>query len=350
MGRTALFLVMGLGMAMGYIGFQMYRASENASTTQYAYLKYMQARNLARASIHAALRTYDRPPGQTPSVHVNTNFNNGYFRLDSLQTSVNGDTVHMVSTGVYAESTYTMKVTLFRDTRPFPMPNSAIGIRASPVSFSMTGAQAEVDGHNYDETGTTEVGSGDLPGVTTMTATDSANVLAIGGSRIEGSVAVQKDTTTPNPGAYINEYLNNYDYYYTSGSIPNPPGNQWGSSTNPVVVVCDSPSDTNYSCTINGNVTGYGVLVVKGNLVLGGTFNWYGLVICYGESNTVTFKENGTPGIVGGLILANPSGGAATLALKGSGSQGKVRYSSAAIQKARNIGRLRFYTILDWYE
>lgn len=348
MGRTALLLVMGLGMAMGYIGFQMYRASENASDTQYAYLKYMQARNLARASIHAALRTYDR--SQTPAVHSDTQFNNGAFRLDSLETSVNGDTVRMVSTGVYAESTYTMKVTLFRDTRPFPMPNSAIGIRASPVDFTMTGAQAEVDGRNYDETGTTLVGSGNLPGVATMTSSDSAEVIGEGAGRINGSVAVAKDTTTPNPGAYINEYLNNYDYYYTAGNIPNPPGNVWGSPTNPVVVVCDSPADTNYSCTINGNVTGYGVLVVKGNLVLGGTFNWYGLVICYGESNTVTFKENGTPGIVGGLIVATPNGGGATLQLKGSGSQGKVRYSSAAIAKARNIGRLRFYTILDWYE
>jgi hypothetical protein len=40
----------------------------------------------------------------------------------------------------------------------------------------------------------------------------------------------------------------------------------------------------------------------------------------------------------------------ATVTLKGMGATAKVRYSSETLAKARNIGKLRYYSILDWYE
>ena len=305
----------------------------------------MNARNLARAAVHATLRAYDRD-SIPPTEGTDVSFNQGVYRIDSLRAT--GDTLRMVTTGVYAESSYTMRLTLFRTTRPFPSVNAAIGIRASPVNFTMTGAQSEVNGNNWSEDGSTLVGSGDLPGVTSMTSADSASILAAGAGRIYGSVAVSKDTSTPNPASYIDEYIANADYIFTSGTVS---GNRtFGSSSDPVIVICDSPADTNYSVRFQGNVTGYGILAVRGNLVLGGTFNWYGLVICFGESNSVEFGGNGSPGIVGGLIVAQPGSGSASLTLKGSGNQGKVKYSSASLERARNIDRLRYYTILDWYE
>ncbi len=346
MGRAAIFLVMGLGIAMGFIGKNITDTTGRALEANYSYLKYMYARNLARAAVHAALRTYDR--NADPDTTAVVPFAGGTYQIYSIRYSASPrDTIWMKSRGSFADTNYTMDLSLFRSTRPFPTANSAIGIRATPVTFTMTG-QASVDGKNYTADGASLVGSGDKPGVATMTSADSTTVRNAGGSNITGSVAVQKDTTTANPAQYIAEYLNNADFTFTTGSIS---GNRtFGSANNPVIVVCDSPADTNYKVKFTGNVTGYGILAIRGNLELAGTFNWYGLVVVFGEANTVSFGGSGTPGIVGGLIVAQPGTGSASLALKGTGNQGKVKYSSAALANARNIGRLRFYQIINWYE
>jgi hypothetical protein len=344
MGRTALFLVMGLGAAMGYIGFQMYNSSELAMETQYAYLKYVNARNLARTAVHAALRHYDRT-NEPPSEGVNVSFNQGHFRIDSLRT--NGDTLRMVTTGAFAESTYTMRLTLFRTTRPFPSVNGAIGIRATPLDFNTNG-KAGVDGRNYNLDGTALVGSGDKTGVATWNATDSAEVVnSLGVGKLNGNPPVKSDTTTANPIEYMDEYIANADIIYGPGTYSSV---TWGSSTDPKIIVCDAGNDTaNFKVKFTGNVKGWGILAVRGNLEVAGNFDFHGLVIVFGTTNVISFTSSGTPQIVGGLIIAGNAG--VSITLNGGGAVGaKVKYSSAALENARNIGRLRYYTILDWYE
>ena len=343
MGRTALFLVLGLGMAMGYIGMQMYRADQDAMETQYAYMKFMFARNLARTAVHAALRSYDR--NENPQVHVQTSFNGGTFELDSLQSSADLDTLRMVTRGTYAESTYVIKLKLYRTTRPFPGVNAAIGIRAEPVSFSLSG-KASVDGRAYDTTGTTLLGTGDKAGVTTMEPADSANVATVGGTNIKGLPPVKVDTSVIDPKAFLDIYKNNADFFY------NTPGTYssvtWGSSSNTVIVYCNAGDDTSFSIKFTGGVNGWGILVVRGNVQFNGNLNFYGLVIVDGFNTTVSFGAAGTPGVVGGMIVAGNAG--ASVTLKGTGANAKVVYSPGALGKARNIGRLRYYTILDWFE
>lgn len=349
MGRAAIFLVMGLGIAMGFIGKNITDTTGRALEANYSYLKYMYARNLARAAIHAALRTYDR--NLDPDTTTVFPFAGGTYQVYSIRYSASPrDTIWMKSRGRYTDTSYTMDLSLFRSTRPFPTANSAIGIRASPVTFGMSG-QPEVNGNNHNADGTALVGSGNLPGVAVMNSTDSATVIATEnstpGDNIKGSIEVKVDTSTANPAQYIQEYINNADFSLTAGSYSSM---TFGSATNPVIVVCDSPADTNYKVKFTGGTRGWGILAVRGNIEIGGNFEWYGLVVVFGESNTVNFGGAGTPKIVGGLIVAQPAAGAASLTLKGTGANGKVLYSSAALANARNIGRLRFYRILDWYE
>lgn len=343
MGRTAMLMVLGLGVAMAMIGFQINRSSAFATNTQYAYLKYMNARNLARTSVHATLRTYDR--GQTPPTGVTTSFNNGSFKLDSLTASGNGDTLRIVTEGTYAESTYTMRLTLFRSTKPFPSVNAAIAIRATPVSFSLSG-KASVDGYNYDITGSTRVGSGDKIGIATMRSSDSAIVKSGAGSNVDGVPPVKVDTTTIDPLQFLDIYKNNADFVFnTPGTYTS---QTWGSQSNPVIVYCNAGDDTSFAIKFAGGVTGYGILVVRGNVQFNGNLNFHGLVVVDGFNTTVSFGAAGTPGVVGGVIIAGNAG--ASVTLKGTGTNAKVCYSSEALDAARNIGRLRYYTILDWFE
>jgi uncharacterized protein (UPF0333 family) len=343
MGRTALFLVLGLGMAMGFIGFQIYRSGELATDTQYAYLKYMNARNLARTSVHAALRAYDRGP--TPATGVSTYFNNGNFKLNSLSSSSDEDTLWIATEGTYAESTYTMRLTLLRTAKPFPGMNAATAIRATPVSLTLTG-HASIDGHNHDWTGTHLIGSGDMPGIATMNGSDSATVKSAAGSNVDGVPPVGIDTSTADPSAFLNIYKNNADYTYnTSGTYS---GQTWGSASNPAVVYCNAGDDTSFSIKFTGGVVAYGILVVRGNVQFNGNLNFYGLVVVDGFNTTVSFGASGTPAIVGGVLVAGNAG--ASVSLKGTGENAKIVYSSQALNRAKNISKLRYYTILDWYE
>ncbi|MEX0736320.1 MAG: hypothetical protein WD182_02690 [Bacteroidota bacterium] len=343
MGRTALFLVMGVGAAMGYIGFQMYGSSQQAMETQYAYLKYVNARNLARTGVHAALRYYDRE-NVAPTEGVTTSFNQGTYRIDSLRTS--GDTVRMVTTGAYVESTYTMRLTLFRTTRPFPIVNGAMAIRATPLDFTSNG-KATIDGRNYNADGTALVGSGDKTGVATWTVSDSQEVAGELPGKLLGSPGVKTDTSTANPADYMDEYVANADIVYGPGTYSSV---TWGSATDPKIIVCDAGNDTaNFKVKFSGDVEGWGILAVRGSLEVTGNFDFHGLVVIYGTNNVINFTSSGTPQIVGGLIIAGNAGVSVTL--NGGGSVGaKVKYSSEALEQARNIGRLRYYTILDWYE
>jgi hypothetical protein len=344
MGRTAVLLVLGLGMAMGFIGLQIFKSGEAASATQYAYLKYMNARNLARAAVHTALRTYDR--NQIPATGVATSLGGGSFELTSLVSSTDGDTLRMATRGTYAESTYAIRLRLFRTTRPFPTVNGAISIRAKGVNFTVKG-NPTVDGHNYDTTGT-RTGSGDLPGVSTMDGTDSASVKQAFATKgiLDGTPPVDVDTTTVDPLKFLDIYRNNADFVYnTTGVFP---GQTWGTPASPVIVYCNPGDDTSFAIKFTGGVTGYGILVVRGNVQFNGNLSFRGLVVVDGFNTTVTFNAGGTPAVTGGIIIAGNKDAAITL--NGTGAAAKCVYSSQALRQAMNIGKLRYYTILDWYE
>jgi hypothetical protein len=340
MGRAALLLVMSLGVVFGIIGLSMRSSTSTLVVAQSGYFKYSEARNLARMAVHTTLRAYDRNLSPIPT---DGSFNGGSYHVDITESA---DTLWLKSRGTLADSSYIMKVKLLRTTKPFPGVNAAIGIRATPVKFSISG-HAEVDGHNYDITGTTLVGTGDVAGVATMNKTDSTTVKNAGGANILGVPPVEVDTSTVDPLPFLNEYKSSADFAYNSSGTYG--GNKtWGSTSSPVIVYCNAGDDTNYAIKFTGNISGCGILVVRGNVQFNGTFDFIGLVVVDGFNTTVVFGASGTPQIVGGVIVAGNAD--ASVSLKGSGNTAKVKYSEDALAKAKNINKLRYYSIIEWYE
>lgn len=339
MGRTAILLVIFLGISFGIISNSIRGTMETLTESEISYNKYSIARNLARTAVHTTLRAYDRGLDPLPT---SGSFDGGTY---TVQVNTNVDTLWMTTNGTYADSTYTMKLKLLRSTKPFPSANAAIGIRATPVNFSLNG-HPNVDGHNWNEDGTALVGSGDMPGVTTMKPPDSVNVINAGGTDITGTPPVTVNTTTVDPLPFLDEYKANADFLYnTPGTYS---GANWGSAASPAIVYCNAGDDTSFAIKFTGGVVGYGILVVRGNVQFNGNFAFYGLVIVDGFNTQVQFSASGTPQIVGGLIVSGNAG--ASVSIKGTGSNAKVKYSSASLQRAKNIGKLRFYKILEWYE
>ncbi len=90
---------------------------------------------------------------------------------------------------------------------------------------------------------------------------------------------------------------------------------------NSVACYCDA------TVLVNGlslsNVTGYGLLAVEGDLILGGGFTWYGLILVTG---TMTFNGGGLGVNITGAVLANQ-----TVAMNGGV---EIQYDSCYIQEA----------------
>ncbi|MDI6797490.1 MAG: pilus assembly PilX N-terminal domain-containing protein, partial [Desulfatibacillaceae bacterium] len=76
----------------------------------------------------------------------------------------------------------------------------------------------------------------------------------------------------------------------------------YGSPTNYVIVYSNTSNPYNVNGLTLNNVTGYGILIVDGDLILGGGFRWYGLVIATG---TMVFNGGGLGINISGATLAN---------------------------------------------
>ena len=102
----------------------------------------------------------------------------------------------------------------------------------------------------------------------------------------------------------------------------------YGSTSNYVTVYSDTGTPVNDQGLKLQNVTGYGILLVKGDLVLGGGFTWNGLIYATGS---VTLNGGGGAGInVYGQIYAGTSS-VTDVTINGGNTLG---YDSCAIKKA----------------
>ncbi|HLF86493.1 MAG TPA: hypothetical protein VI584_05370, partial [Nitrospiria bacterium] len=126
----------------------------------------------------------------------------------------------------------------------------------------------------------------------------------------------------------------------------------WGTFDNPQITVVDFKNTTGErELRIQGNSTGYGILIVNAasnegsELDLRGNFNWYGVIVLmnYGEAD---LDNGGNINIYGGMLLANSGDGDADseIELKGNVS---IYYSCAAEQRAENYSALK---VQSWHE
>ncbi|HLF20453.1 MAG TPA: hypothetical protein VI704_06665, partial [Bacteroidota bacterium] len=87
MGRAAMFVVMGFGVAFGFISINIRNATDRLTESQVGYYKYTMARNLARTAIQRSLRYIDlNPTVQDYTPPTSGSFNGGTY---TVSTSTN---------------------------------------------------------------------------------------------------------------------------------------------------------------------------------------------------------------------------------------------------------------------
>lgn len=102
-------------------------------------------------------------------------------------------------------------------------------------------------------------------------------------------------------------------------------GINYGTGTSFVTCYSDTSNPNNVNGLTLQNVTGYGVLLVDGDLTLGGGFNWNGVILC---SGVLTFNGGGAGVNIQGAVLAEQ-----TVSINGGLD---IRYDSCMIDDAFN--------------
>jgi hypothetical protein len=103
----------------------------------------------------------------------------------------------------------------------------------------------------------------------------------------------------------------------------------WGEPLNPASPCWDHLPIIHFtgSLTITGTGRGQGILLVDGNLVIRGDFDFYGVIVVLGRSE---FRGRGAI-MTGGILIRNGAGGRSTSNVQ-NGSQ--LQYSSCAVERA----------------
>lgn len=352
MGKMAFLLVMGLSIAVGIVTYTVNRSKNQLVENVTGFQKYTTARNIAHTGINMLLSRMDSHdsaildslvPGKK-AVMV-TNFLAGKCTVTAQLASPSAlDTIDVLCNAWFMDTTKYMKLRLRRKPVPFPVVSQAVGLRVPNVNFKISGAGGVygfIDGRNHDEDGvlTPQPDTANLPGVGVLNPADTTDILTYA-DKINGTSDVVIDSTLFDPAVYVDEYINAANLTYNDGSVIS--SATWGTKTDPWIVYCKG------DVHISGTVTGWGILVVNGDLRVSGRIDFHGLVIAYKETVIDVLETGGgskISNIIGGMLVAGPAG--SSFEMRGNHT---TVYSKKALEIAKYISKLQWYSILYWYE
>jgi Tfp pilus assembly protein PilX len=278
-----------------------------------------------------------------------------YLRNDATDgrtsTTDTNFTVNLFSVGVIGSNRQSLETTVVKGR--FPQLPAALVLdgpigsftHASSMNFAVNGNDAGGSGQNQDAIGT--VSAGDATTVTNEIAMNPNRTNNYTG--VNSTPDIQNISTRTDPSLTTVSGLEGLVSRISAGAtdIYNPPfgGSQGignvGSASSPHVVV------VNGDCTL-GPGTGYGVLVVRGNVTTMGNWSWTGLILIIGQGS-LTWHGGGGGSINGGILIARThdtdrsstnllgtlltTRGAITADFNGGGGNG-IHYDSAAINSS----------------
>ncbi len=158
-------------------------------------------------------------------------------------------------------------------------------------------------------------------------------------TNLNGSPTMSGNPATPVTGTDdidIADYVSSMRGGATTILTSDQNGTNLGSLSNFVTIYSDTSSPFNVGGLKMQNVTGYGILLVKGDLILGGGFEWNGLILVTG---TLTFNGGGAGVNVRGAVLAHE-----TVDINGGLD---LRYDSCMVDNAMNT---QAPTVISWKE
>lgn len=215
-----------------------------------------------------------------------------------------------------------------KDTNPGQSPGSGPESPLPGIATSAVGTTNEISASLLSSPQYPQVtGLGNSPSVMTSTAALDVNQLATNLTTV-GVEGFDKQTL---PGGS-----------YTGG--------EWGTSSFPKITHITGDAQ------LSGLLTGYGVLIVDGNLATRGNFSFSGLVIVGGDLSLHGSAGSDESATIWGAVLAKPSTAADAGIEMEIGGRGTVNYSSQAIAEVVSRWSLPFSALpspaklISWQE
>ncbi len=335
MGKGILILVVGVAGLISLLIVNLNANTNRSLDTTLDMYKTTQARLISNSGIEVYLEKMRRDKDLTGPFENNELLGGSY----NLYISGPDSDLTIRSVGYYEDKIHTSIVNAKREPVKMPGVGAALYVSSHTVSLNLNG-NVDVDGNDHEMNGAPGTETA-LPGVGVDDAADSVyvidNVKPKISKTIKGEGGVPSVQTIPDTTDWLGlteDFIFSADTILTTGTYSS--GSEFGTADCPIITYCNGSVDFT-------DATGYGIMIINGDINLSGNFNYYGVVIVYGQS-TIRCQAIGNNSIYGGTILVGDNVSIA--------SQGNAEfyYSWKAIQ----LGQLKLkssrFEILSWLE
>jgi Tfp pilus assembly protein PilX len=279
--------VLQVAMAGSEKAREALRAANAASTVTTDFSQELAARVGANGVLNGYSTTTDDVPMATGTMNVggNTYTYNAYLTNDStdISTPTTDSNGRVVITSV-ATGPNSAKASVTTTVQIYTFSGSSPAALYSKDNTTLNGSSINISG-----TDAGNCGGSNLSAVYVYSdpATNNTHTLTENGSpTLGGTPATQLGTTSLDLQSYIDTLKGSATVTLTADvSAGGNATTSYGSSTNYATVYSDATQQGDGELRLN-NVTGYGILLVKGNLQLAGNVNWHGIIIATGVVTT----------------------------------------------------------------
>lgn len=260
-----------------------------------------------------------------------------YLTNDSAEgasntTDVNG---RVVITSV-ASGPNNAKAIVTTTVQLYTFPNNSPAVLYSKDNTTLNGSSITINGNDAGNCGGSNLGG---VYVYSNPPSDTHTLTQNGNPNITGNPPTQTGTTNLDLQSYVDTLKDSASITLTADvSAPGNGTTSYGSASNYVTVYSDATQQADGELRLN-NVTGYGILLVKGNLQLAGNINWRGIIIATGVV-TASGGGSNSKNIQGQIYSGASSLGDTTV----SGSV-TIGYNSCEVKKSLSSQPLK---VVNW--
>jgi hypothetical protein len=281
---------------------------------------------------------------------MNSSFPNNSMFGGTYDINISGpdSLVKVTSTATFMSVQHTSVVETAADRVPIIPGPGAMYLSASTIAGlkkSAIGGNIEINGNNHDIDGNPIAGT-PVPGIAVdgeiqrqaildmIMKNKIDQILGAGGTP---SVAVVNDTI--DWADYAQLLADNADIVVSDqGNIKTE--NTWGTVAEPKVTFINGDITLNNSQAASG----CGILVVNGDLTIGGGFDYKGMLVAY-KNTSIDIKLAGTVQMLGSLVAAGNQ-----INIDVSSGNFSSLYSTEAIALIQNLLVTKRFSILAWWE
>ena len=326
---TILTVLLVMGIAVHVMLQNDYRVLANLRSGTEAFYISVAGLEWSKNEIARAATFPPSPVNQT------RNFATGEFAVSFLSPIVVGPlTAKLVvhSVGTIGSSSHVVEAQL---TKAYDLADAAIGVRGNASRINFSGNSFFISGVDHDPTTKKPVpGAQARPAISASDETLRGLVTEALGDSLQQGVL---DAGSANPVVGTSNFLPKAVISQMAGGLCGSPGvsitsipdegslvleNQaWGTQALPQLRCIEGLPTSGDRVTLNGNITGAGILIIKdADLIVSGSFHWEGLIIITGDEVGLKVIGSSSKEVFGAVIVnetGSPGSSTAILDIQG---------------------------------